>query len=159
MMQELETGVVALLQAEFTGGDVNVQGFPEMEAEYRHISNVGANVWVVIDSFLGGDEKSFQNPVQERSARVQIVVRSLRLRGENGIYEVIDRVKKALFGKKPLAGCGHFRLLQVQTNGEPAAGEFDYSVFMECPAPLLVEHVSTDIDGPLLTEVNTYEIS
>ncbi len=156
LMHEIEDEVVSLIAAEF-GTDADVAPLPERVSEYDRVIDT-PQVWVAISATSGGPEKSASCLYQEEMVTLEIMLKSAKLRGTLGIYDLADRTRKAVLGKRPVTGSGWIKFKQYQHNGEKD-GIFDCSLFVEFPSVILVENYDTSTgDGALLQEVRLSQI-
>lgn len=149
--QLLEDAIVALIAGVVTSG-ADIEALPENAAEYERVIDT-PKIWVALNHIQGNEEKSASNIYQPRTFRFEIMLKALTLRGDLGIYNLYDLCSKALMGKRPLAGCGWMKMLQLQSNGVKDQVK-DYSFYVEFPGLPIVENLDTTSgDGPLLQQL------
>ena len=146
--QAIEDATLTLLAVVFGSLAVDCMALPENASEYER-SVDRPQVWVALNSTVAGDEIDLGNYAQSVTWTFEIILRARSLREDLGIYNLHDLVCKALLGKRPSDGPGHFRLSQKralqQNNRED--GVFNYSLFLECPIWFFVENFDTVDDN------------
>jgi hypothetical protein len=154
-IQSIEDAIVTLLTALFTTlayPTVQVGPLPTNKAENTTIVD-GQQIWAMVHTIKGGEERSAQSLFQDVTYQVGITVESRQLREDLGTYNLMDLVNKALLGKRPLAGCGWLRLTPGagwHNKGEEN-GVFKATGLFECPGLPLVADIDPEEgdDAPL----------
>lgn len=96
-IREIENKVINILKGKFT--ELNVEGFPEKPSEFILLHPIGA----LLVHYQGGiysESLSFGCIAQEVKKEFSITVVTRNLRGNNGAYEYIDKIKQFLSGFK-----------------------------------------------------------
>jgi hypothetical protein len=97
--EALENAIKTRLQTDL-GSAVEVEVEPQFEGE-----NIQPYIRPRITIFLDQSEfdktKTTHYIAQDENAKVFLLLRSRRLRGENGIYDLVERIRKSIVGFKP----------------------------------------------------------
>lgn len=156
--QGLEAAVVALIAAVVTPllyPDVEVAPLPSMVSEYSEVVD-GKQIWVNWHGIKGGEENSTQALYQSCNYQFGVVVRARKLRDNEGLYNLIDLVNKAILGKRPADGTGWLKLTKWESQGE-TNGVFTAMGIFECPGiPLYENYDINALDGAAITRI-TYQ--
>lgn len=154
-LQALEDSVVAILQVVFDDYEtVTVAPLAQMKAEFEHVID-DPQVWVVLESIKGGEEESTQALRQGCTYRFGFVIKARLLRGDLGVYNLIDLVNAAALGKRPQDGSGWLKLISWTTVSEEN-GTWRAIGVMECPGLPLFEQYDLNADDGAPLEVLTH---
>lgn len=139
--------------------DVDVLVLPENESNYKR-GNVKTRVTVSIIS-LGYGEKGTEErdrnyavdiSAHQENVYIEVVIQSVKLRGERGVYQVFEQVKAALLGFNP-HDCDKMYLLDFEIFKREDS-VFHAVAKFRC-SRLVVEYYEEPTE-PLLTEI-TYD--
>ncbi len=94
-IREIENNIISKLKDEFP--EIHVEGFPDKPSEFILLHSIGA-LLVHYQGSNYSDSKAFGCVFQENKKEFSITVVTRNLRGNNGAYEYIDKIKQLLTG-------------------------------------------------------------
>ncbi len=99
-LKEVEQAIIERLKSQIT--DIPVEAFPERPSEYRlrHASGV---LLVVYRGSKYSESQSAGLAVQARTQEWDIVIISRNLRSHSSAYDLLDQVRAALSGFRPVS--------------------------------------------------------
>lgn len=143
--EALENDLQIKLQADL-GASVSVEVEPQLEAENTQ-PFVKPRVTIYLDQSEFEKTSSTVYIVQDENTKVILLVRARLLRGDNGVYDLIEKIRKSIVGFQP-AGWSKLWLAKISLE-ERFKGMWCYAVAIAGKS-MIVEEAEAP-EGPLLT--------
>ena len=100
LFENFENDIKTKLQTDL-GAAVNVEVEPQFEGENIQ-PFIKSRITIFLDQSEFDKTKTTQYIAQDENTKVFLLVRSRTLRGENGIYDLTEKIRKSIVGFQPL---------------------------------------------------------
>lgn len=153
LFETFENDIVSRLQSKLNGATANsvieVEALPENQAQMqRPFDKARVTVVYLMSDFQ--KPKATGHTVQQEDMQADIAIYARKIRGENGIYDVVEKVTKALFGFKP-THCGMIYGLQFKFDKREDA-LWCYTLTIAAPTNVvMLQDLVTDPTGSQVT--------
>lgn len=149
--EEIAAAIMAMITGFIDTDLVDVKLEPEVDSEYSRpiddatTSTDRAQIFVFLHSVEYDSNRSTRYAEHDENQTWQVIIRSRRLTGVNGIYDLQNKVKAALLGKRPDGAINQIELKKIMPQGKQD-GVHDWSILLSLRGQIQVADLDSDFD-------------